>query len=222
MNLPNVAEEVKCKFTLEGFMASLGDLDLFSLVGYDGGDGTLGLIFASSAVLGGILFLLWFALIMIGGITADVFDGLFGTDFDAMGADASFKALTFQGIMAFMMFFGLAGLWVLDSWENPNEGSVAIVVGSMSGFASMYGTGKLFELFVGLQSDGTIEMDDAIGSVGTIYLRIPEGGVGQIQVESGSAMRTYNAKTEDGQAMSTGDFAEVIDVVSSTLIVKRK
>jgi hypothetical protein len=47
-------------------------------------------------------------------------------------------------------------------------------------------------------------MDDSIGSVGTIYLRIPEGGVGQIQVESGNAMRTYNAKTEDGQGMSTG------------------
>ena len=90
------------------------------------------------------------------------------------------------------------------------------------GFGSMYGTGKLFQLFVALQSDGTIDMDDAIGSVGTIYLRIPEGGVGQIQVESGSAMRTYNAKTEDGQGMATGEFAEVIDVISSTLIVKRK
>ncbi|MBC64403.1 MAG: hypothetical protein CMB15_02045 [Euryarchaeota archaeon] len=200
-------------------MASLGDLDLLSLVGYEGGGG-LELIFASSAVLGGILFLLWFALIMIGGITADVFDGLFGTDFDAMGADASFKALTFQGIMAFMMFFGLAGLWVLDG--DSNQTSLAIVVGSITGFGSMYGTGKLFQLFVALQSDGTIDMDDAIGSVGTIYLRIPEGGVGQIQVESGSALRTYNAKTDDGQAMATGDFAEVIDVVSSTLIVKRK
>ena len=200
-------------------MASLGDLDLLSLVGYEGGGG-LELIFASSAVLGGILFLLWFALIMIGGITADVFDGLFGTDFDAMGADASFKALTFQGIMAFMMFFGLAGLWVLDG--DSNQTSLAIVVGSITGFGSMYGTGKLFQLFVALQSDGTIDMDDAIGSVGTIYLRIPEGGVGQIQVESGSALRTYNAKTDDGQEMATGDFAEVIDVVSSTLIVKRK
>ena len=200
-------------------MASLGDLDLLSLVGYEGGGG-LELIFASSAVLGGILFLLWFALIMIGGITADVFDGLFGTDFDAMGADASFKALTFQGIMAFMMFFGLAGLWVLDG--DSNQTSLAIVVGSITGFGSMYGTGKLFQLFVALQSDGTIDMDDAIGSVGTIYLRIPEGGVGQIQVESGSALRTYNAKTDDGQAMATGDFAEVIDVVSYTLIVKRK
>ncbi len=200
-------------------MGLLADIDLLSLVGYDGSGG-MAFIFATSAVLGGILFLLWFALIMIGGITADVFDGLFGTDFDAMGADASFKALTFQGIMAFMMFFGLGGLYILEG--DSSATTLAIVVGSITGFGSMYGTGKLFQLFVALQSDGTIDMDDAIGSVGTMYLRIPEGGVGQIQVESGSAMRTYNAKTEDGQAMSTGDFAEVIDVVSSTLIVKRK
>ena len=201
------------------YMASLADFDLLSFVGYDGGGG-LELIFASSAVLGGILFLLWFALMMIGGIAADVFDGIFGTDFDAMGADASFKALTFQGIMAFMMFFGLGGLYVLEG--DSDQTSLAIVVGSVTGFSSMYGTGKLFQLFVSLQSDGTIDMDDSIGSVGTIYLRIPEGGVGQIQVESGNAMRTYNAKSEDGQGIATGEFAEVIDVISSTLIVRRK
>ena len=204
---------------LDACMASLADFDLVSFVGYDGGGG-LQLIFASSAVLGGVLFLLWFALMMIGGIAADVFDGIFGTDFDAMGADASFKALTFQGIMAFMMFFGLGGLYVLEG--DSDQTSLAIVVGSVTGFASMYGTGKLFQLFVSLQSDGTIDMDDSIGSVGTIYLRIPEGGVGQIQVESGNAMRTYNAKSEDGQGMATGEFAEVIDVISSTLIVRRK
>ena len=204
---------------LDVYMASLADFDLLSFVGYDGGGG-LEFIFASSAVLGGVLFLLWFALMMIGGIAADVFDGIFGTDFDAMGADASFKALTFQGIMAFMMFFGLGGLYVLEG--DSDQTSLAIVVGSVTGFASMYGTGKLFQLFVSLQSDGTIDMDDSIGSVGTIYLRIPDGGVGQIQVESGNAMRTYNAKSEDGQGMATGDFAEVIDVISSTLIVRRK
>ena len=204
---------------LDVYMASLADFDLLSFVGYDGGGG-LQLIFASSAVLGGVLFLLWFALMMIGGIAADLFDGIFGTDFDAMGADASFKALTFQGIMAFMMFFGLGGLYVLEG--DSDQTSLAIVVGSVTGFASMYGTGKLFQLFVSLQSDGTIDMDDSIGSVGTIYLRIPEGGIGQIQVESGNAMRTYNAKSEDGQGMATGDFAEVIDVISSTLIVRRK
>jgi len=157
---------------------------------------------------------------MIGGIAADIFDGIFGTDFDAMGADASFKALTFQGIMAFMMFFGLGGLYVLEG--DSDDTSLAILVGSFFGFGSMYGTGKLFQLFVSLQSDGTVDMDDSIGATGTIYLRIPENGTGQIQVEADGSLRTYNAKSEDGQPIATGDFAEVLDVISSTLIVKRK
>jgi len=200
-------------------MVSLDDFNLVELVFGESGS-TLELIFAASALIGGVLFLFWFLLMLIGGVGEGLFEGLFGIEFDVMSSDGAFDAMTFQGVMAFMMFFGLAGLWVLDG--DSNQTSLAIVVGSITGFGSMYGTGKLFQLFVALQSDGTIDMDDAIGSVGTIYLRIPEGGVGQIQVESGSAMRTYNAKTDDGQPMATGDFAEVIDVVSSTLIVKRK
>ena len=94
-------------------MAGLLDFNLFDLVGLGDASG-MELLFAASALVGGILFVLYFFLLMIGGIATDVFDGLFGIDVD-MGADASFKALTFQGIMAFMMFFGLGGLYVLKS-----------------------------------------------------------------------------------------------------------
>ena len=124
-------------------MGLLDTLNLFNLVGL--GDATgLELLFAASALIGGILFVLYFFLLMIGGIATDVFDGLFGIDVD-MGADASFKALTFQGIMAFMMFFGLGGLWVLKSDGGDN---LAILAGAVCGGLSMYGTGKLFQLFV--------------------------------------------------------------------------
>ena len=73
-------------------MALLDEL-IFGFLGLES-PSLLELIFAGSAVIGGGLFLFWFALVMIGGITADIFDGVFGTDIDAIGADASFKALT--------------------------------------------------------------------------------------------------------------------------------
>ena len=75
----------------------------------------------------------------------------------------------------------------------------------------MYGTGKLFHLFIGLQASGNIDISEAIGSQGTIYLRIPEGDVGQVQVEAGGALKIYNAKSEDGNGIGTGDFVEVVD-----------
>ncbi|MEE2629553.1 MAG: hypothetical protein VX492_01690 [Candidatus Thermoplasmatota archaeon] len=197
-------------------MGLLETLNLFNLVGL--GDATgLELLFAASALIGGILFVLYFFLLMIGGIATDVFDGLFGIDVD-MGADASFKALTFQGIMAFMMFFGLGGLWVLKSDGGDN---LAILAGAICGGCSMYGTGKLFQLFVDLQQDGTTELSEAIGSKGTTYLRISENGVGQVTVEVNGAQRTYNAKSEDGARIGTGDFIEVVDVIGEVLVVKR-
>ena len=192
------------------------EFSLFELVGL--GDVTgIDMLFAASALVGGILFVLYFFLLMIGGIATDIFDGLFGIDVD-MGADASFKALTFQGIMAFLMFFGLAGLYVTKSGGGPTP---AILAGAIAGGASMYSTGKLFELFVNLQQDGTVELSEAIGAKGQVYLRISEDGVGQVTVEVNEAQRTYNAKSEDGAGIATGDFIEVTDTIGEVLVVKR-
>ena len=192
------------------------EFSLFELVGL--GDVTgVDMLFAASALVGGILFVLYFFLLMIGGIATDIFDGMFGIDVD-MGADASFKALTFQGIMAFLMFFGLAGLYVTKSGGGP---SPAIIAGAIAGGASMYATGKLFELFVNLQQDGTVDLPEAIGSKGQVYLRIAADGVGQVTVEVNEAQRTYNAKSEDGAEIATGDFIEVVDTIGEVLVVKR-
>ena len=198
------------------YAMSMVELNLFELVGL--GDATgVELLFAASALVGGILFVLYFFLLMIGGIATDVFDGLFGIDVD-MGADASFKALTFQGIMAFMMFFGLAGLYVLKS---DGGASMSVVAGAVAGGISMYSTGKLFELFVTLQQDGTTDLSEAIGSKGRTYLRISNNGVGQVTVDVNGAQRTYNAKSEDDAEIGTGDFIEVVDVIGEVLVVKR-
>ena len=209
----NSAEQVKL---YKPYAISMVELNLFELVGL--GDATgVELLFAASALVGGILFVLYFFLLMIGGIATDVFDGLFGIDVD-MGADASFKALTFQGIMAFMMFFGLAGLYVLKSDGGP---SMSVLAGAVAGGISMYFTGKLFELFVTLQHDGTTDLSEAIGSKGQTYLRIGNNGVGQVTVDVNGAQRTYNAKSEDDAEIGTGDFIEVVDVIGEVLVVKR-
>ena len=200
-------------------MSILDDFDIFELLGFGEATG-LELIFAASALVGGVLFLLWFALMMIGGVAADVFEGLLGLEgVGELGADASFKALTFQGLMAFLMFFGLAGLYTMKATDTS---TIAIGVGGAAGFASMWGTGKLFQLFITLQSDGTVEISEAVGANGTVYLRIPHDGAGQVQVNFGGSLRTMNAKSHDDAEIGNGEFIEVVDIMGDVLIVKRK
>lgn len=198
-------------------MVSLSDFDLIALV-FGETTSTLELIFSASALIGGVLFLLWFVLLLLGGVAEGVFEGLFGLEMDVMSSDGSFDAMTFQGVMAFMMFFGLAGLYTMNS---DGSDSLAIAAGGIAGGASMYGTGKIFQVFFALEASGNVEMSEAIGVRGSVYLRIPEGGVGQVQIELGGALKTYNAKSEDGQGIATGDFIEVVDTITSTLVVKR-
>jgi len=200
-------------------MGLLDSFDIFELLGFGEATG-LELLFAASALVGGILFLLWFALMMIGGVAADIFEGLLGMEgVGDLGADASFKALTFQGLMAFLMFFGLAGLYTLKATDTS---TLAIGIGGAAGFASMYGTGKLFQLFITLQSDGTVAISESVGATGSVYLRIPHNGAGQVQVNFGGSMRTMNAKSHDNAEIGSGEFIEVVDTMGEILVVKRK
>ncbi len=198
-------------------MVDIDDFNIFDLVGLGEATG-LEFIFAASALLGGILFLLWFILMTVGGVAEGVFEGLFGLEIDVLSSDASFKALTFQGVMAFMMFFGLAGLFVLKS---DGSDPVAVAVGGIAGTASMYGTAKLFELFLAMQSTGNVEIEDTVGSKGTVYLVIPHEGVGQVQIETGGSLSVYNARAEDQQEIGTGRMIEVVGTLGEVLIVKR-
>ena len=70
------------------------------------------ILFAALALVGGVLFIVYFFLVMIGGFAEGAIEGVFDVDVDMLGADASFQALTFQGIVTFAMIFGLVGLGI--------------------------------------------------------------------------------------------------------------
>jgi hypothetical protein len=177
----------------------------------------LELMFGISALIGGVLFLLWLILIVVLGGIGDIAEGVLGINIDAMGADASFKALTFQGVMAFMMFFGLTGIIVLQA-DGPEF--LAVIVGGASGAGSMYATGKVFQFFIALQAEGTVEIHDAVGSTGTVYLRIPKGGTGQVSVSQKGSLRQYDAKSTDGSLIPNEETVIIKDVVGTVLMVE--
>ena len=116
-----------------------------------------------------------------------------------------------------MMFFGLTGIIVMQS-GGPEV--LAILVGGISGGASMFATGKVFQFFIALQAEGTIEIDDAVGVSGTVYLRIPEGGTGQVSVSIKGSLRQYDAKSVDGSMIPNEETVMVKAVVGTLLMVE--
>ena len=196
---------------LDGLIGMSGILEFIGiedLVGFD-------LVFGISALVGGLLFLLWFVLLMIGGAASDLFDGLF--DIQIGDTDLSFKALTFQGLSSFLMMFGLIGL-MISEMDAPRV--LSILGGLGAGGLSMWMVSKLFDTFKELEQDQTMDLDNATGSTGTVYLRIPPSGEGQIQITFQGAMRTMDAISADGVEIPTGTLIQVVDNVADTLRVR--
>jgi hypothetical protein len=189
-------------------------VNLFEMVGL--GDVTgLDLLFASAALIGGILFIAWFFLLMVGGLAGGILDGV-GIDVD-MGADLSFKAFTFQGIIAFILMFGLVGLALSRSDQGD---MMALFAGTVAGGASMWSMGKMFQAFHSVQSSGNMDIENAVGQDGTVYMRIKPGEVGQIQVTIQGALRTLDAIASDARLyIKTGATITVEKIVAGRMVV---
>ena len=92
---------------------------------------------------------------------------------------ASFKFLSLQGLTAFFMMFGLVGLALLKA-----EFAVILTIfgGAIAGLFTVWIISIIFAQMRHLQSEGTLDIQNAIGEVGSVYLTIPANGPGQVQL----------------------------------------
>ena len=188
-------------------MGLIGDfLEMVGLGGITGVD----VFFAAMAIIGPLLFTIYFLLILIGDFTGGLFD------FE-MDADGVFHLFTIQGLLSFIMMFGIFGLSVSQADQNA---FVAIIAGTIAGSFSMYIVGKVFQMMSSLEQDNTVEHSQAIGARGTVYRTIKAGELGQVQVEYQGALRTESAMAKDENlVIKTGKFIKVVDAIAERLIV---
>lgn len=175
--------------------------------------------FAAMAVIGTVLFMIYFALVLIGGVADGIAEAIpfFDVSFE-MDAEGVFHMLTIQGLLSFMMMFGIFGLAV----SQGNYGAMpAIVAGSLAGISSMWVVGKVFQAIAGLETDGTVSHKQSHGAKGTVYRTIRPGQSGQIQVEFQDALRTCEAVAEDETlTIQTGKFILVTGNIGEILVVR--
>ena len=190
-------------------------LEYFGLGGITGID----VFFAAMAVIGTILFTIYFALVLLGGVAEGLADAIPFVDASfELDAEGVFHMLTIQGLLSFMMMFGIFGLAV----SQGDYGALpAIIAGSIAGIASMWVVGKVFQAIAGLETDGTVVHNQAHGAKGTVYRTIKPGQSGQVQVEFQDALRTCEAVAEDETlTIETGKFILVVGNIAEVLVVR--
>lgn len=185
---------------------------------------TIELIYWASTIIGGTLFVLRTMMLVAGGgfgegdFDAD-FDGDIDASFDEIdhsATDASFKLLSMQGLTAFFMMFGLVGLALFHTGLHV---SITVLGGTIAGLSAVWLMGLVFRAMLGLQSDGTLDIQNAVGQVGEVYLTIPAKGTGQVSVVVQGSLRIFDAMSANKKKIATGEKIKVVEVISGNLLL---
>lgn len=178
-------------------------------------------IYFFSAFIGGLLFVLRLGLMLLGGGDDghDMGDGDGGDHHD--GTDSSFRLISLHGLTGFFTMFGLVGL-ALVRGSGVSE-PLSLLGAFFGGSALMFVIAGLTQMLVGLRSEGNVRADNAVGVEGMVYLTIPKGGIGKVQIVVQNHLKIYDAMMEDEQeSVPTGGRIQVARVMNgSTLVVKK-
>ncbi|MEO8016510.1 MAG: NfeD family protein [Pseudomonadota bacterium] len=167
-------------------------------------------MFLLAAIVGGLI-LLFRLILMVAGL-----DHHGGLDAPHADSDGGFQALTIQGISSFFAMFGVVGY---SLYHNAAFGMVTALLAALAaGILSMWIIHKIFRSMLGLQSSGTLSLDAAVGSEGSVYLTVGKDG-GSVQINFANRLREFEAVSSDGATLPTGTAIRVQGVSANTLVV---
>lgn len=178
--------------------------------------------FAMAAVVGSIVFVFQLVLMLIGAGGADADGPGMEVSHDVAHADSdvAFKILSIQGATAFVMVFGFAGFAMTrGSGFGPLP---SLAVAFVAGFAAMWLVGKTFAVFRKMQSSGTLDLKNAVGESGRVYLGVKPDAPGKVEVAVQGRLQIFDAVSEAGEQLPTDTRVVVVRVENQNVMVVKR
>lgn len=154
-------------------------------------------------IVGGVGLLL----VLISLVVGDVVEGLFNLDF----LDGDLFSLT--SIAAFIGAFGFGGALGLSLIPLT---PVAVVIGLVIGALAGWGAIKLTRALKSGESSATFRSETMVGQPAKVITAIPEGGFGEITLNSAGHVRKFSARAT--APISAGDEVWISAIVSPTAV----
>lgn len=164
-------------------------------------------LFLVAAVAGGAVLLLQL-LLGFAGFDADIGD---------VDAGEAFSLLSVRAVAAGAVFFGITAL----ALRGAGLGLVpTLMLALVAGGVAAAAVTAAVRAMLRLQGDGTVRVQDAVGSPATVYLRIPgeRAGTGKIQLALQERTVELQAVTSEGE-LPTGSRVVVVEVLGPDTVL---
>ncbi len=138
---------------------------------------------------------------------------------DVLESSQAFKVLSLRSIITFFTLFSWgSALYTAEGMSVVKAMGIASVWGLIGMFAIaliFYGMSKLAET-------GTKDICSCKGKIGTVYLDIPAGGLGEIKISLTNAVEHVKARSVEKERLSAGTQVRVVEVMDQTMVKVEK
>ena len=172
-------------------------------------------IFYGIGILALLALALQIILLLFGGLEEAADTGAAG----AVGEHGSGLGIfSFRGITAFFLGFGWTGVIALKAGLHL---AVAIFLGLLVGTTLMVAIFLLMRSMMRLQSNGSLDYQNAVGEIATVYVTVPAEGKsgGQIEVMIQGRLSFAEAIQKGADAIAPGTKVKVIEKIGRTTLV---
>ncbi len=148
----------------------------------------------------------------------DVDDVDFDAQTDVQVSNIPLKLITFRNVVVFLTVFSWTGITTVNSGIGAIQSIlIAIIVGDIVVAILVF----VFRSLLKLQESGNINLKNAIGKKGSVYLTIPENekGIGKIEISFQGKYQVVDAITKE-DSIKTGKSIIVVGIKNNNLIVK--
>ena len=136
---------------------------------------------------------------------------------DTHDADSGLSLFTIRGLVAFFAVGGWTGL-ALVKYIGP---AWAVIVALVAGLAALIGIAYMFKAALKVQDKGNLDIRNAVGKTGKVYLPIPprEGGQGKVTILLQERLVELDAVTKAAEQLKTGELVRVCGVVDEQTVL---
>ena len=151
-------------------------------------------------------------------------DGIFGEDHpDAVfHGDSGLRLFTVRGLVAFFAVLGWTGLTLSRGGIAP---SLALIFALLAGFGALLLVAYVMKWLYKSQHNGNMDLRNALGVSGTVYITIPPARAdqGKVNLMLQGQYCELSAVTDQETPIATGTEITVVGISgANTLVVKRK
>lgn len=177
-------------------------------------------IFALIAIPSTLIMLIQAILLIVGvGGGEDIdLDGDGDPDVEIDG-DSGFALFSVRGVVSALAVMGWVAVALIDDMNDV----LAIIIAVVAGLLTLIGTALLMRTFSRLQYSGNVDVENAVGKVGQVYIPIPAEahGTGKVTITLQEQYVELDALTNAKEKLTTGTYVRVVAVDEArTLVVE--